>query len=171
MAFPVVMYGCESWTMEKVEHQRTDAFELWCWRRLLRARWTARRSDQSTLKGNLPWIFIGRTGAEVEASILWPPDEKSWLIKKDPDSGKHGGQEEKGDDRGWDVWMASVTQWTWAWVNWKIVIDKEAWHAAVHGVTNSQTWLSDWTTTTTAEIQNKNLGVMLNFFLTQIKNW
>ena len=71
MGFPVVRYGCESWTIKKAEPQRTDAFELWCWRRLLRVTWTARRSNQSILKE----IFIGRTDAE--APILWPPDAKN----------------------------------------------------------------------------------------------
>ena len=77
---PVVMYGRESWTVKKAERQRIDAFELWCWRRLLRVPWTARRSKQS--------ILIGRTDAEAESAILWPPDAKNGLIGKDPDSGK-----------------------------------------------------------------------------------
>ena len=69
------------------------------------------------LKGNQSWIFIGRTNAKAETPILWPPDVKSWLIGKDPDAGKNWGQGEKGDDRGWDGWMASLTLWTWVWVN------------------------------------------------------
>ena len=73
--FPVVMYGCESWTITKAECQRIDAFKLWCWRRLLRVSWTARRSINS--KGNQPCIFIGRTDAEAETPILWPPDVKN----------------------------------------------------------------------------------------------
>ena len=72
MVFSVVMYGCESWTIKKAEHQRIDAFELWCWRRLLRVPWTARRSNQSILK-----VFIGRTDVEAENPILWPTDAKS----------------------------------------------------------------------------------------------
>ena len=68
------MYGCESWTMKKAKYQRIDAFELWCWRRLLRVPWTARRSNQSTLK---EWVFFGRTDAKAEAPILWPPHVKS----------------------------------------------------------------------------------------------
>ena len=76
IVFPVVMYTWESWTIKKAECQRIDAFELWCWRRFLRVPWTARRSNQS-LFGNHPWIFIGRTDAEAEAPILWPPDKKS----------------------------------------------------------------------------------------------
>ena len=75
MVFPVVMYGCENWTIKKAECQRIDAFELWCWRRLLRVPWTARRSNQSILKES--WVFIGRTDAEAETPILWPPVVKS----------------------------------------------------------------------------------------------
>ena len=86
MVFPVVMYGCESWTIKKAEHWRTDAFELWCWRGLLRVPWTV----------VLPWIFTGRTDAEAEAQILWPLDRNSWLIGKDLDAGKDREQEEKG---------------------------------------------------------------------------
>ena len=96
MVFPVVMYGCESWTLKKAECWRIDAFELWCWRRLLRVPWTAGRSNQSILKGNQSWVFIGRTDAEAEALILWPPDAKSWLIWKDPDAGKDWTREENG---------------------------------------------------------------------------
>ena len=77
IVFPVVMYGCESWTVKKAERRRTDAFELWCWRRLLRVPWTARRSNQSILKGDQSWVFIGRTDAEAETPILWPPHGKS----------------------------------------------------------------------------------------------
>ena len=84
---PVVMYGCESSTIKKAEHWRINAFDLWCWRRLLRVSWTARRSDQSILKKsvlNIHW----KTDTEAETPILWPPDAKNWLIEKDPDSGK-----------------------------------------------------------------------------------
>ena len=88
MIFPVVMYRCECWSMRKVEHQSVDVFELWCWRRLLRVPWTARRSSQSILKEINPEIFIGRTDAEAEAPILWPPDVNSQLTIKDPDAGK-----------------------------------------------------------------------------------
>ena len=77
MVFPVVMYGCDSWTVKKVEHQRIDAFELWCWRRLLRVPWTARGSNQSNPKGDQSWVFIGRIDVEAETPILWPPHVKS----------------------------------------------------------------------------------------------
>jgi len=92
MIFPVVMYRCECWSMRKVEHQSVDVFELWCWRRLLRVPWTARRSSQSILKETNPEIFIGRTDAEAEAPILWPPDVNSQLTVKDPDAGKDWGK-------------------------------------------------------------------------------
>ena len=84
MVFPVVMYGCESWTIKKAECRRIDAFELWCWRRLLRVLWTARRSKQSILEEISP----GWTDVEAETPIFRPPDAKSWLIGKDPDAGK-----------------------------------------------------------------------------------
>ena len=77
MVFPVVMYGCESWTIKKTECRRIDAFELWCWRSLLRVPWTARRSNQSIPKGDQSWVFTGRTDGEAEIPILWPPDVKS----------------------------------------------------------------------------------------------
>ena len=111
MVFPVVMYGFESWTIKKAECWRIDAFELWCWRRLLRVPWTARRSNQSILKKISPEIFIERTNAEAETPVLWPPDAKRpWCWE----GLKAGGE---GDDRGWDNWMASLTRWTWVWIN------------------------------------------------------
>ena len=110
MVFPVVMYGCESWTIKKAERRRIDAFELWCWRRLLRVLWTARRSNRSVHpKGDQSWVFIGRTDVEAETPILWPPHAKSWLIGKDPDAGKDWGLEEKGmtedEMAGWHHWL------------------------------------------------------------------
>ena len=112
MVFPGVTYGSESWTIKKAERQRIDAFELWCWRRLLRVPWTVRRSNQSILKQ-----ITGRTDVEAETPILWPPYAKSWLIWKDPDAGKDWGQEKEGVNRGRDGRMASPTQWTWVWAS------------------------------------------------------
>ena len=110
MVFPVVMYGCESWIIKKAEHRRIDAFELWCWRRLLRAPWATRRSNQSVNpNANQSWIFIGRTDAEADTPILWPPDAKNWLIWRDPDGGKDLRREEKGTTEdemvGWHHWL------------------------------------------------------------------
>ena len=113
MVFPVVMYGCESWTVKKAECQRIDAFELWCWR-LLRVPWTARRSNQFILKEISPGCSLEGMMLKAETPVLWPPHVKSWLTGKDwcwEGLGTGG----EGDDR--DGWMASLTQWTWVWVN------------------------------------------------------
>ena len=97
MVFPVVMYGCESWTVKKAKHWKIDAFELWCWRRLLRVLGLQGYPTSPFPQGTQSWIFIGRTDAEAETPILWPPDEKkNWLIGKDPDAGKDWRQELKG---------------------------------------------------------------------------
>ena len=108
MVFPVVMYGCESWTVKKAECRRIDAFELWCWRRLL-SPLDCKESQPAHSKGDQFWIFIGRTDVETETSILWPPDVKNWLIGKDPDAGKDWSQEEKGTTEdemvGWHHWL------------------------------------------------------------------
>ena len=96
-------------------------------------------------KGNRSWIFIGRTDVEAETPILWPPDVKSWLIWKYPDAGKDWRREGKGDNRGWDGWMASQTVDMSLSRLQELVMDREAWHAAVHGVAKSQTWLTELT--------------------------
>ena len=95
MVFPVFMYGCESWTIKKAERWRIDAFELWCWRRLLRIPWTAKRSNQSILKEISPECSLEGLMFKLKPNT-WPPDVKSWLIEKDPDAGKDWRQEEKG---------------------------------------------------------------------------
>ena len=96
MVFPIVMYRCESCIIKKAECQRIDAFELWYKRRLLRIPWTSRRWNQSVLKKINPEYSLERTVAEPEAPVLWPPDTKSWLIRKDPNAGKDWWQKEKG---------------------------------------------------------------------------
>ena len=106
------MYGCESWTIKKAECRRIDAFELWCWRRLLRVPWTARRSNQSILNEISPGCSLEGLMLKLKLPIFWPPDTKSWLIGKDSDVG--GGE---GDAQGWDGWMASLTRWKRVWVN------------------------------------------------------
>ena len=116
MVFPVVLYGCEIWTTKEAEHWRIDAFELWCWRRFLSSL-DCEEIQTVHPKGNQSWVFIGRTDVEAETPILWPPVVKSWLIWKDPDAGKDLRVGGEGDDRGWDDWMASLTQWTWVWLS------------------------------------------------------
>ena len=101
------MYGCESWTIKKAEHRRIDAFELWCWRRLLRVL-DCKEIQPVHPKGDQSWVFIGRTDTEAETPVLWPPHVNSWLIGKDPDAGKYWGQE-KGTTEdemvGWYHWL------------------------------------------------------------------
>ena len=117
MAFPAVMYGCESCTIKKAKCWRIDAFELWGWRRLLKVPWTVRKSNQSILKEISPEYKLEGLMLKLKLQHfgLW----KSWFTGKDPDAGKDWGKEEKGMTRGWDGWMASSTQWTWVWANSK----------------------------------------------------
>ena len=116
MLFPVVMYGCESWTIKKAEHWRIDAFELWCWRRFLRVPWTARRSNQSILKEISPGCSLEGLMLNWKSSTLatWCEElthlKRPWFWERL----KAGGE---GNNRGWDGWMASLTQWTWVWIN------------------------------------------------------
>ena len=114
MVFPVVVYGSASWIIKKAEHWGTDAFELWCRKRLLRVMYC--KIQPVHPKGDQPWIFIGRTDAKAEAPILWPPDAKSWLTGKDPDSGKDWRQEKgttEDEMAGWHHWLDGH----WVWVN------------------------------------------------------
>ena len=116
MVFPVVMYGCESWTVKKAECRRIDAFELWCWGKLLRVPWTARRSNQSILKEISPGCSLERLMLKLKLQnfghLMWRADsfEKTLMLGKTEGRGE-------GDDRGWDSWVSSLTQWTWVWVN------------------------------------------------------
>ena len=93
MIFPVVMYGCQSWTIKKAEHWRIDAFELWCWEKTLESPLDCKEIQPVHPKGDQSWVFIGRTDAEAETPIIWPPHAQSWLIGKDPDTGRDWGQE------------------------------------------------------------------------------
>ena len=116
MIFPVVMYGYESWTIKKAEHWRMDAFELWCWRRLLRVSWTARISNQSTLKEISPKYSLEGLLVKQKLQYFGYLIRRTESFEKTLMLGKIEGGRRRGD-RGWDEWMASPTQWTWIWVN------------------------------------------------------
>ena len=144
MVFPVVMYGCESWSIKKAEHQRIDALELWCWRRLLRVPWTARRSNQSILKEISPEYSLEGLMLKLKLQYFCHLMWRSGLIGKHPDAGKDWRQEKGTTEDEMVGWHYLLNEREFDQVP-ETVKDREAWWAAVHSVAKSQTRLSNWT--------------------------
>ena len=162
VVFPVVMHGCENWTIKKAEHWRINAFKLWCWRRLSRVLWTARRSNQSILREINPEYLLEGLMLKLQyfAYLMQRVDslEKTLIL------GKTEGKRKRGH-RGWDGWMASLRQWAWVWANSQTSLSKRKWRTGKAAVLlflglQSQTWVSNWTATKKRSASNLIIHVL-----------
>ena len=149
MVFPVAMYGCESWTIKKAEHQRIDVFELCCWRRLLNGPWTARRSNQSIRKKINPEYSLEGLTLKLKLQYFGHLMHRANSLEKTQMLGKTEGKRRGWQMMRWNGWLDGITDSMEVSLSKRqeIVKDRKAWRAAVHGVTKSWTWLSNWTTT------------------------